>query len=316
MAKVTKRFTLKRLTSSWNTTRRLSSARIATKDRHEMATTQLDHPSCFQTISVLAPSPVHFDVGKLVPRKNKVFFSELPAASPRRSSYSWSNRQFEETLVDFHVGRHIVRLGTWGEPAANTIPGPFRSGTHRIGLGTNTQCPVYRGKRGWVLLVPWWEGLVLRRHRNVSWELLCTIRHFVYSTFPLFRTWLLLHSIPNIIDHGAFIETIRSSEAWPKCTTAISESTIPISGKNDKYSNFDFAKQERFKFCQPIFKMVTTRKPSSCFTGRYYSQVQKVHSTKFLQRRSKAKFFILCDVIFLVKLQGKFEIDHSLEWKG
>ena len=25
----------------------------------------------------------------------------------------------------------------------------------------------------------------------------------------------------------------------------------------------------------------------------------------------KAKFFIPCDVIFLVRLQGKFEIDHS-----
>ena len=25
----------------------------------------------------------------------------------------------------------------------------------------------------------------------------------------------------------------------------------------------------------------------------------------------KAKFFILCDVIFLVRLQGKFELDHS-----
>ena len=30
----------------------------------------------------------------------------------------------------------------------------------------------------------------------------------------------------------------------------------------------------------------------------------------------KANFFILCDVIFLVRLQGKFEIDHSWEWKG
>ena len=27
----------------------------------------------------------------------------------------------------------------------------------------------------------------------------------------------------------------------------------------------------------------------------------------------KAKFFILCDVIFLVRLQEKFEIDHP--WK-
>ena len=30
----------------------------------------------------------------------------------------------------------------------------------------------------------------------------------------------------------------------------------------------------------------------------------------------KAKFFILCDVIFLVRLQEKFEIDHSWELKG
>ena len=32
-----------------------------------------------------------------------------------------------------------------------------------------------------------------------------------------------------------------------------------------------------------------------------------------LSKRWKAKFFILCDVIFLVRLQGKFEIDHSWE---
>ena len=30
----------------------------------------------------------------------------------------------------------------------------------------------------------------------------------------------------------------------------------------------------------------------------------------------KVKFFILCDVIFLLRLQGKFEIDHSWEWQG
>ena len=29
-----------------------------------------------------------------------------------------------------------------------------------------------------------------------------------------------------------------------------------------------------------------------------------------------AKFSILCDVIFLVRLQGKFEIEHSWERKG
>ena len=34
-----------------------------------------------------------------------------------------------------------------------------------------------------------------------------------------------------------------------------------------------------------------------------------------LSKLWKAKFFILCDVIFLVRLQGKFENDHSWEWK-
>ena len=34
-----------------------------------------------------------------------------------------------------------------------------------------------------------------------------------------------------------------------------------------------------------------------------------------LSKLWKAKFSILCDVIFLVRLQGKFESDHSWEWK-
>ena len=32
-----------------------------------------------------------------------------------------------------------------------------------------------------------------------------------------------------------------------------------------------------------------------------------------LSKLSKAKFFILCDVILLVRLQGKIDIDHSWE---
>ena len=35
-----------------------------------------------------------------------------------------------------------------------------------------------------------------------------------------------------------------------------------------------------------------------------------------LSKLWKAKFFILCDVIFLVRLQGGFDIDHSWEWKS
>ena len=63
-----------------------------------------------------------------------------------------------------------------------------------------------------------------------------------------------------------------------------------------------------------------------------YSQVQKMHILPTFQRykcivrsgsmiisfhlskRWKAKFFKLCDVIFLVRLQGKFDIDQSWEW--
>ena len=35
-----------------------------------------------------------------------------------------------------------------------------------------------------------------------------------------------------------------------------------------------------------------------------------------LRKLWKAKFSILCNVIFLVGLQGQFDIDHSWEWKG
>ena len=67
----------------------------------------------------------------------------------------------------------------------------------------------------------------------------------------------------------------------------------------------------------------------------FHSQSQEVHSPNLKQEKCisevvrigsiiifhlsklwKAKFFILCDVIFLVRLQGKIEIVHSWEWKG
>ena len=35
-----------------------------------------------------------------------------------------------------------------------------------------------------------------------------------------------------------------------------------------------------------------------------------------LSKLWKAKFSLLCDVIFLVGLEGKFDIDHSQKWKG
>ena len=35
-----------------------------------------------------------------------------------------------------------------------------------------------------------------------------------------------------------------------------------------------------------------------------------------LSKLWKVKFSILCDVLFLVRMQGKFEIEHSWEWKS
>ena len=59
----------------------------------------------------------------------------------------------------------------------------------------------------------------------------------------------------------------------------------------------------------------------------FHFQARKVHSPNLLKRSEvvrigsiiifhlgklwRAKFFILCDVLFLVRRQGKFEIDHS-----
>ena len=73
-----------------------------------------------------------------------------------------------------------------------------------------------------------------------------------------------------------------------------------------------------------------------CYRSKpFHSQIQKVHSPNLLKKKcisdvvrlgsiiifhlsklSKAKFFTLCDAIFLVRLQGEFEVDHSWEWKG
>ena len=73
------------------------------------------------------------------------------------------------------------------------------------------------------------------------------------------------------------------------------------------------------------------QRPDWCIVAKpLHSQAQKVISPNLLSRKCisevgrigsiiifhlsklwKAKFFILCDVIFLVRLQGKFEIDHS-----
>ena len=57
---------------------------------------------------------------------------------------------------------------------------------------------------------------------------------------------------------------------------------------------------------------------SQPFKEECISEVVRIDSIIIfrLSKLWKAKFFILCDAIFLVRMQGKFEIDHFWERKG
>ena len=116
-----------------------SFARIGTKDRHEMATyAAWKWTLAFKPFPAL--SPVHVDVGKLFPSKNQVFF-------PNRQSLFPVEIHAIGQIVNsrrhcwLHDGRHIVGLGTWGEPVITAV-------MHRIGLGSSAQCLVHQGVGG------------------------------------------------------------------------------------------------------------------------------------------------------------------------
>ena len=74
----------------------------------------------------------------------------------------------------------------------------------------------------------------------------------------------------------------------------------------------------------PTYQPLTLSLPSSNSTfsqpskEKCMSDVVRIGSIIICQHSKlwTAKFFILCGVIFLVRLQGKFDIDHSWEWKG
>ena len=61
------------------------------------------------------------------------------------------------------------------------------------------------------------------------------------------------------------------------------------------------------------------RKFSQPLKDKYIREVVRIDSTIIfhLSKLWKAELVLmLCGVIFLVRLQGKFEIDHSWEWRG
>ena len=67
-----------------------------------------------------------------------------------------------------------------------------------------------------------------------------------------------------------------------------------------------------------MWMRLTLSLPSSTFSTEMYKEVARIGSIVilYMSKLWKARFFMLCDVIFLVRLQEKFEMDHSWEWKG
>ena len=55
---------------------------------------------------------------------------------------------------------------------------------------------------------------------------------------------------------------------------------------------------------------------SQLFREKHISEAVGIITIFHLSKLWKAKFFILCNVIFMVRLQGKIEIDHSWGVKG
>ena len=138
--------------------------------------------------------------------------------------------------------------------------------------------------------------------------------------------------------------TMRACSFMIEC----SHFAFPLAkGKHSKFSRcrYFYAVLDHFTNLTPrsLKKMIIlpTLATSLIHVGRMYlltlslPSSQKVHSPNLLKRKCisevvrigsaiifhlselwKAKFSILCDVLLLVRLQEKFDIDHSWEWKG
>ena len=76
----------------------------------------------------------------------------------------------------------------------------------------------------------------------------------------------------------------------------------------------DWSKRASLTLPRPCSK----RTFSQLYKEKCISEAVRVGSVNsfHLNNLWKATFFILCDVIFLMRLEGKFEVDHSWEWKG
>ena len=121
------------------------------------------------------------------------------------------------------------------------------------------------------------------------------------------QSWALAHH------HSPLCQpTWIQQQVWFEQTTYPLPPNSPHPAFQDQFKKWPW--KWRVVFCSHI--LLASRMTVQTFHSQ---RVQKLHSpNKLLLIKEvlwKAKFFILCGVIFLVRLQGKFGIDHSWEQK-
>ena len=212
---------------------------------------------------------------------------------------------------------------------------PFHCGTHRRWKTCQTSscshCRALRTcrmHRAWMTFPAQWNALqncllstgecfVTRpfaRERGSSWLHYDTNLHFQVqiAIFMLTNFWSLS------------IGLLQQLVTWPKLTTwptvakGLLHFTRLENGVHGLWTVYIVPGRFQIRKCGNPLLPSSTSTFSQPLKDKCISEVVRIDWIIIihLSKLWKAKFFMLCGVIFLVRLQGKFEIDHSSEWKG
>ena len=152
--------------------------------------------------------------------------------------------------------------------------------------------------------------------RSQEWSM----PNFLYS---LTRN-ITSHSMKNLAFHSVFR---RKMIILPILTTWLIHSSLKgrenvlfergskgVERLNIQGLGFGLGQRSR----QPFHSQVPKVHSPNLSKEKYMGEVVRIGSVIifYLSKLWKAKFSLLCDVIFLERLQGKFEIYHPWDWKG
>ena len=152
----------------------------------------------------------------------------------------------------------------------------------------------------------------------------------------LFFGTIMYSCVLHVSQYIGFTQQSKRGNSSAPCVLVHAGQQVKVLGENYTLEDEEDSRVETVSF-----KLHRTRgsiwlelKAWLC-SSPFHSQVKKVHSPNLLKRKCiskavricikiifhlsklwKAKFSLLCDVIFLVRLQRNFDIDHSQEWKG